>query len=106
MKTIKFNCNWNGKLNNQAFTTLRLRSKKYVIGTKFIIDLLGEIKGVAELKNIHILKLEHLNDFITYLDTGYDVEKTKELLQTIYKDKNIDWKTQYLCLCLLVYVPQ
>jgi transcriptional regulatory protein LevR len=59
--------------------------------------------GLAELKEIRRFKLENLNSFISYLDTGYSVEDMQKLLKTMYKNCNIDWDNQLLDFCLFVY---
>ena len=104
METIKFSYNWNNKLTNKAFTTLRLHNPhKYKIGLRYAIECNGQIRGVAILRDIRTFTLASLNDFITYLDTGYNVAETVQLLKRMYKNKVVNWKTQKLDFCLLVY---
>jgi hypothetical protein len=104
METIRFGYNWNNKLTNKAFTTLRLHNpRKYQRGAKYLIDCKGQTRGVAVLHEIRTFTLASLNEFITYLDTGYNVPETVKLLQTMYKNKGIEWQTQQLDFCLLVY---
>lgn len=104
METIKFSYNWNNKLTNKAFTTLRLHNKgKYKQGENYEIELQGKALGVATVVDIRVIKVSQLNDFVTYLDTGYNKEKTKELLKTMYKARDIDWETQELDFVLLVF---
>ena len=102
METIKFSCNWNNKLNNSAFTTIRLHNqRKYIKNNHYLIDLKGYTKGIAVLKGICVLKISELNDYITYLDTGYNLTETTKILQNMYK--NINLESQLFDLCLLVY---
>jgi hypothetical protein len=104
METIKFSYNWNNKLTNAAFTTLRLHNPaKYQRGTRYRIECSGQLRGIAELKAVRTFKISALNEFVTFLDTGYNVPETVKLLQTMYKNKFIDWNTQLLDFCLLVY---
>ena len=104
METIQFSYNWNNKLTNNAFTTLRLhKPAKYQRGTRFRIECSEQLCGVAELKAVQTFKISALNDFMTYLDTGYDTAATIDLLQTMYKNKDVNWETQLLDFCLLVY---
>jgi len=104
METIKFSYNWNNKLDNKAFTTLRLHNPhKYSQGQRYRIESSGQLRGIAVLKEIRTFTLESLNNFVTYLDTGYNVSETKELLQRMYNAKYIDWRVQKLDFCLLVY---
>jgi hypothetical protein len=104
METIKFSQNWNNKLSNKAFTTLRLHNpNKYRRGQYYKIESGGQLRGIAGIKEIRTFRLASLNDFVSYLDTGYSTAETKQLLQRMYKAKNINWDTQLLDFCLLVY---
>jgi len=48
--TIKFSYNWNNKLENKAFTTIRIHNpKKYIAGKAFNIELNGTPKGQCHL---------------------------------------------------------
>ncbi len=40
------------------------------------------------------------------LDTGYNATETKEVLKRMHKTKSIDWNTQKIDFCLLVYEKQ
>ena len=107
MEKIKFSYNWNNKLTNKAFTTIRLHNRqKYRQGERYEIELNGKILGVAILQDIRQTILANLNNFITYLDTGYNVAETKSILQRMYKAKPINWDVQKLDFCLLVYEKQ
>lgn len=104
METIKFSFNWNNKLTNKAFTTIRLHNpNKYRRGERYKVECNGQTKGTAILKDIRTFTVANLNDFITYLDTGYNVAETIKLLQTMYKNKSVNWNTQKIDFCLLVY---
>jgi hypothetical protein len=101
---LAFSCNWNNKLNNKAFTSLRLHNdKKFEIGKRFQVVLSGKLCGIAELREKRIIRFDQLNPFITFLDTGYGVDHTKRLIQTMYKNKNINWDIQLLDICLFLY---
>lgn len=103
--TIKFSYNWNNKLENKAFTTIRLHNdKKYIIGKTYEIELNTKPKGKAILKDKRTLKLNQLNDFISYIDTGYSVEETTQIIKRMYK--NIDLANTLFDFCLLVYVQK
>jgi hypothetical protein len=113
METLKFGHNWNGKLQNTAFTTIRLfNPMKYQPGVVFSIILEKDGKtmaryGEASIAEIRKIRLDQINEFIARLDTGYSAEECKDMLKTMYKNKNIDWKYQELALVLLVKIkPQ
>ena len=102
IETIRFSYNWNGKLNNKAFTTLRIHNPgKYTIGKTYNIELNGEFKGQAVLREKRVLQVKQLNDFICYLDTGYNQFETLNILRRMYKA--IDLQTARFDFCLLVY---
>jgi len=104
METIKFSHNWNNKLTNKAFTTLRLHNpNKYQRGGRYMIECNGQTRGVAVLQDIRTFTIASLNDFITHLDTGYNVTETVQLFKRMYKNKSVNWETQKLDFCLLVY---
>lgn len=99
---IRFSCNWNGKLNNRAFTTIRIHNpKKYTVGKTYNIELNGKPNGEAKLYEIRVLPLSHLNNFICYLDTGYSRDETLKILQRMYK--HLDLNRVSFDFCLLVY---
>lgn len=106
---ITFNYNWNKKLNNDAFTTIRLRNdKKFRVGETYYIDLNDKNRkisfGVAIIHDIKYFTIDKLNSFISYLDTGYNVDECKRIIETMYKNSvpPINWSTQELSLILLV----
>lgn len=100
---IKFSYNWNNKLDNKAFTTIRLHNpRKYAPGRAFEVQLNGEHKGTAILQERRIIRLEQLNDFACYLDTGYSKwEMVEMILKRMYKHVNLE--TALFDFCLLVY---
>lgn len=100
--TIKFSYNWNNKLENKAFTTIRIHNpKKYISGKLFDIELNGISKGTALLKEKRTINPGQLNDFICYLDTGYNSRETLQILERMYPNMNIH--NTLFDLCLLVY---
>jgi hypothetical protein len=99
---IKFTQNWNNKLNNKAFTTIRLHNpNKYIIGRLYNIELKGVVIGEAVLKNKRTLTMSQLNDFICYLDTGYNLGQTISILERMYSGINL--KNASFDFCLLIY---
>lgn len=107
MDAINFSYNWNNKLTNKAFTTIRLHNpNKYKTGERYAIRCNGQHKGIAILQEIRTLRLNQLNNFITYIDTGYSVPETIEILKTMYKNSRISWDTQLFDFCMLVYIRE
>lgn len=107
-ETLKFTTNWNNKLNCQCFTTLRLHNpKKYFVGAKKDIFLDNRLKGAATIIGVQSFLLEHINDFIARLDTGYSAKECQKIILEMYKNNPvINWKTQQLDFCLLQFDHQ
>ena len=109
---IEYTYNWNNKLHTPCHTTLRLRNdEKYKRGKKFREILIknkivSEDMGVFYIEDIKHMKIDAINEYVARLDTGYSREKCIELIQTMYKNKKINWEHQELSLILLVRVPQ
>jgi len=74
--TIKFSHNWNNKLNNEVFTTIRTYSQekwKYYIGLKDkIFDVVLNGKKIREVKLIRIDNdsFDLISEYLLVLDTG------------------------------------
>lgn len=104
MNDLRFSYNWNNKLDCKCFTTIRL-SDKYKAGDEFkiILDTAKdlEVKGTAEILAVKEFNLDNLNDFISYLDTGYSVDECRKIILRMYP--KADWSTQKLKFILLKY---
>lgn len=99
---ICFNQNWNNKLGNKAFTTCRLANpNKYVLGRTYKIKKNGAFVGFATCKGIRRFPINKVNEFISYLDTGYPPGAFVNMIKTMYKNKDINWNIQLLDYILL-----
>lgn len=96
MDKIVFSYNWNNKLNCKAYTTFRLASNKYVKGGIYAIYLKDEYLHDAEIVDIRELSASHINDFIAYIDTGYDAKEFLQIIKKMYGD--IDKRKFYFIL--------
>ena len=86
MKTINFSYNWNNKLDCKAFTTLRLSNRnKYKIGETYAVNLKSKFIKNAQIIDIKTIWLHQINDYITYLDTGYNKEECINIIKKMYK---------------------
>ncbi|NDW10467.1 hypothetical protein [Dysgonomonas sp. 520] len=105
---LDFGYNWNNKLRNRCFTTLRLRNDaKYYKGARFEVLLQGYPKGKAKVVDIKHIRLDHINEWIARIDTGYSARETKDVIKKMYKNKpQIDWNTQQLSYLLLAWEDQ
>jgi hypothetical protein len=101
LPVVKFSFNWNNKLNNHAFTTLRLHNPgKYLPGQRYQIELKGQPTGTAVLFEKRTVKMQDLNNFVCYLDTGYNRTETIGIFKRMYKGIEL---TALLDFCLFVY---
>lgn len=105
IERIEFTQNWNGKLNCNAFTTMRLHNPvKYCVGAVKQIYLKGVWKGDAKILDVRCIHLSDINLFISYWDTGLSPEDCRQMLRNMYKNRpGINWETQLIDLCLLEY---
>ncbi len=101
METLNFSYNWNNKLSNSAFTTLRRNNpSRHEVGKAFQIILNGQVLGTAVIRRVHTLQAKHINDFVSYLDTGYSPQQTLGVLARMYPDMTMETMFD---LCLMVY---
>jgi hypothetical protein len=107
MRQVTFSYNWNNKLQNKSFTSLRLENnEKYVVGETYEILENGIVIKRALLEGIRNIYLHDVNLFIARLDTGYNVEGCIKIIQTMYKNKNIDWAKQKISFLLFVTINE
>ena len=101
MDDIVFSYNWNNKLDNNAFTTLRLEDeRKYYVGKEVNIKLKSQEYGNAIIRGVKPLMLSQINDYIAYLDTGYDAAECTNIIRRMYPQ--VDFTKKRLVLVLLV----
>jgi len=105
MLEISFSYNWNKKLDCNAFTTLRL-SDKYKINDIVKITCKKSIVFNAKIVDKKVFTLDKINNFIAYLDTGYDMQECKNILMKMYKNKNINWETQKIYFYLIKKIKE
>ena len=98
---IHFNYNWNKKLYNHFFTTIRLNSLKYQVGGTYRIFLKDTYIYDAIVIDVVTCKIEDLPKYTCFIDTGYSKPETINLLKRMYAKKNIDWDTQLLAVVLV-----
>ena len=103
METIEFTTNWNKKLQCNAFTTIRLFNPgKYRVNQVYRIVLKKNFIMQAAIVAVKPFMLHDLNDYIAYLDTGYNANECKLIIQRMYA--NIDFSKTQLSLILLVKI--
>ena len=75
MRTINFTLNWNNKLDNKVFTTIRSRFMPIEPNTAVEIHLKGRIYCWATVKECILCKFADINPLILWLDTGHTPEE-------------------------------
>jgi hypothetical protein len=98
-KSLDFSFNWNNKLYTDYFTTLRL-SGRFEVGDKVEVFLNKTCLGVVEIIDKRATFLDKISDWMAMLDTGYNAEQTRGILQKMYPAVT-NWGTRpifyYLC---------
>lgn len=102
MNEIKFSQNWNRKLCCKLFTTLRL-SGKHNLNDVVLVTLKDKERGLAVVMDKQEISLDMITDSLAYIDTGYNAEETKKILQKMHKNKNVNWDTQIIYFYVLKY---
>lgn len=90
---ITFGYNWNGKLNCDYYTTIRLHNpKKWAVGDIKEVWLASGAKWEqiesVEIIGVKTFRLEQLTDWMAYLDTGYSRANALKIFRNMYKQEN------------------
>jgi len=93
---LEFSTNWNHKLDCDFFTTLRL-SGRFQIGQVVEVWEKKTFRGAYRIVGKkRLANISQINDWMGYLDTGYNGEKTQEIIRTMYpKITNWDYQAVY-----------
>lgn len=95
---INFSTNWNNKLNNKCFSTIRIfNNKKYILNYNYKILLNNNYLYDAKIIYEKGFYINQLSEPMAFLDTGYSKNETIEILKKMYKNK-IDLKFHYIIL--------
>jgi hypothetical protein len=86
---IRFNKNYNIKLHQRYFTSLRLPGK-WQIGQYYDVHLQDKHFTYAQLVDIKLVTLDTLPEYTAMLDTGLSLGETKQLLIDIYTMPALD----------------
>lgn len=108
---LNFSYNWNNKLNCNVFSTIRRYNpavhyegrivQVFETGTKP-----GTDRGKAKYIIVTPFKLHQLKPSMAYLDTGYNLEETKNILRTMYTGKVPDIEQETFCYCILEKIKE
>jgi len=93
MNRLEFSSNWNNKLDNNSFTTIRL-SGRFNVDEEIEVYFRDNRKpGRFKVIGKKIITLNGINDWIAYIDTGYSAVECKDILRKMYP-KVKDWTNQ------------
>ncbi|MCF8359246.1 MAG: hypothetical protein K9H26_10835 [Prolixibacteraceae bacterium] len=99
MNRINFSYNWNKKLDCNVFSTIRLwNPAKYYEGAE--VDIWENsrkpalFRGRGRLLIVSKFKLHQLKPAAAWLDTGYSLEETRNILRKMYFGKVPDVEKQ------------
>jgi len=108
MDDLNFNHNWNGKLNCEFFTTIRLwNEKKYFVGAKFRHLIKEKFKGHVEVVGVKKIYIHQINDWMAWMDTGYSAKTTQDIIRKMYKNRpTINWDSQQLAYVMLKRIKE
>jgi len=101
MEIIKYSNNWNNKLFCDCWSTIRLsNANKYIIGDTYshrIVNSKSQVVLVKPGKLIVIeeFRLDNLPNSFSLLDAGLLKEDYAKMIRTMYKNKNINFDTQW-----------
>ena len=85
MKELKFSSNWNNKLGNDYFTTIRLFSSKWNKGDIALVTMDNKELFQAEVLDVKTIRAGDMDSFMCYQDAGMSPDKLKNMLKTMYK---------------------
>ncbi|MBI9056819.1 MAG: hypothetical protein JEZ01_03505 [Labilibaculum sp.] len=101
MSTIRFSTNWNGKLNNQSFTTLRVHDPlKFRAGTIFSVEVDGKLFVNAKVITVKTMCLNEITEFEARLDSGYSRREFINLIKRLYRNRAFLYSSQKFDLVL------
>ena len=100
MERINFNRDFNNKLGNNYFLTIRIKSDKYSVGKEY--ELFDQerriIRGYGRIVRIREITDADINDWQSFVDSGLSADELREELTRFYGEQ---YKTGRLFLILL-----
>ena len=102
---LDFNENWNGKLNCQCFTTIRLHNPiKNCVGAIKQIYLKDRYKGDSKIMHVSRITLDQINLPMAKLDSVLLPDELRAKLRELYKSHRPNWNTQTQDFLVLEYL--
>lgn len=101
MLAIKFITNWNGKLDNKAFTTLRVHDPlRHRESYLYSVVVKNRFYTRAKILAVKTIKLNDITEFEARLDSGYSRAGFIRLIKKIYKSRAFLYDSQKFDLIL------
>lgn len=99
LKTLKFAKNWNNKLNNDVFSTLRKKGTGIMHGDAVAIVLADKVYKWAQVVGVSECKYSELSPVLLALDTGITDLSVHGLFKNFGIDTdNLDTEIEFLLL--------
>lgn len=94
METIYYRKNYNYKLFCEYHTTIRLLSKKYIVGNFYQIQFTLK-SGKTYIRQMRLVSatpimLENIPEYTWYTDTGINRAESINLMRDMYREHKID----------------
>lgn len=93
MRTISFSQNWNGKLDNEYFTTIRPENYDYPDSGKVKVEYPDDSMIEVKVIDRKDMKFKELTGWISRLDAGMSKKELYNLLEDFYSGKGFWQKT-------------
>ena len=99
---VNFSYNWNGKLHCKCFPTIRLHNAaKYQVGKHLDVHYTNRYLGLGVIRHVTVFTIDKMTAAMALIDTGYALDEQKKLMNTMYKNKGINWATQQLAFVII-----
>lgn len=104
---LHFNNNYNGKLNQQYFSTVRpFADDAWIVGTRHAIKLGGALIGYAKLIHVQRFQQFPMNSYISYLDAGMPPLEFANLIAKLYNIEVKDLNNRRWCALIFEWFHQ
>lgn len=110
MTTLKFSRNWNNKLNNRIFTTIREFSQhndeRFKLGAMVEITFKGKVVSHAEIIDITTVNFGIIPKYVRMLDTGYLLDEANQVFMHFTGLNAVDIQRRQMMVVMLKVVKR
>lgn len=87
MKNLNFSQNWNRKLSNECFSTIRIwQPEVYKEGEQYKVWWQHQFRGIAELVSANQFEIAKLTEGMARLDTAYSSGECRGIMRKMYPE--------------------